>query len=215
MALPNISLGASCSTNNDHIDPGSGRFSGDCGDTGFCSGPTNGTCQPRQCRRDEFPFGFDAGAPLPPLCKDGFYCPDEGSGCKPLLLVGQTCQVDRDEQCAPPPNARDLAGNASRSANGSVCLKSTCACVFRVCCCFACTEPRVDRYANRTLGQPCVLDIATYTDGEYRNIISRHNCRTPRFYCHGEYNMCIPTQRFGEACASAQECRSVGCPAWM
>ena len=60
-----------------------------------------------------------------------------------------------------------------------------------------------------TLGQPCILDIATYTDGTYRNVVLRHNCVTPKFYCHAQHLECVPTQHIGEPCASAQECRSV------
>ena len=129
MAASNATLGSPCSTTNDHIDPGSGQFSGDCSDTSFCSGPVNGTCQPRVCRRDEFPFGYDRGVPLPPLCEAGMYCPDEGNGCRSLLQVGEACQVDRDEQCAPPPNATELASASWRNADGAICLKSTCMCV--------------------------------------------------------------------------------------
>ena len=124
ITLAAISLGDACSTDHDHLDASTGKFASDCDDTAFCSGSTNATCQPRACRRDEFPFGFENATAIPPLCKDGMYCPDEGSGCKALLDVGQPCQSDRDEQCAPPPNWQDLA--SSWNANGSVCLKSSC-----------------------------------------------------------------------------------------
>ncbi|KAI0697841.1 hypothetical protein C8T65DRAFT_743046 [Cerioporus squamosus] len=186
-----VPIGAACSTDHDHLDVVSGKFYSDCDDTAFCSGPTNATCQPRACRRDEFPFGFENATAIPPLCKDGMYCPDEGSGCKALVAAGLSCQVDRDEQCAPPPNWQSIA--SSWNNNGSVCLKSTCT------------------YANMTLGQPCILDVATYADGAHNNTIARHNCQTPRFYCHSGFEVCVPTKALGLPCESNEECQSTTC----
>ncbi|KAH9913953.1 uncharacterized protein BXZ73DRAFT_55192 [Epithele typhae] len=190
-----VALGSYCSTTNNRIDPSSGHFSGECGDTRFCSGPTNGTCQPRLCRRDEFPFGFDRGTVLPPLCKNGTFCPDEGSGCKPLLSVGETCQYDRDDQCAPPTPAKSHVLAGLRNAEEAVCLKAKC------------------MHANGTLGHPCVLDTAMYSDGEFTNTILRHNCQAPMFYCHSTEGVCVPTQKLGLSCTSDQECRSFHCGA--
>ncbi|TBU57785.1 hypothetical protein BD310DRAFT_928703, partial [Dichomitus squalens] len=129
-ASANSTPGIACTTMNDRLDAATGKFTSDCDDASFCSevGGANGTCQPRQCRRDEFPFGF-ANATVPPLCPRGSYCPDEGSGCRPLVAVGQPCQVGRDEQCAPPGNWQDLASGLN--ANGSVCLNSACTYVRR------------------------------------------------------------------------------------
>ncbi|KAI0820742.1 hypothetical protein BC628DRAFT_1395133 [Trametes gibbosa] len=160
-------VGLRCSTTNDRLDSASHKFLSDCGQTTFCTGATNGTCQPRQCRRDEFPFGFTNFTALPPLCQNGTYCPDEGSGCRPLLAVGNACQMDRDDQCSPPPNWQDLASN--QNFNGSLCLKSLCT------------------YANATLGQPCMIDNVTYIDAgpdgqQISNSVARHNCQTPLYY---------------------------------
>ena len=116
-----VQEGGPCSASNDHVDPTTLKFVSQCSDQTFCS---NGTCLPRKCRRDEYPFGYDTGAPIPPLCPSGTFCPDEGSGCKPLVSVGQPCQLNRDEQCAPPPDWQDLA--SSQNVNGSICLHSTC-----------------------------------------------------------------------------------------
>lgn len=200
-----VSVGAACSTDHDRLDAVSGKFSSDCDDTAFCSASTNATCQTRACRRDEFPFGFENASAIPPLCKNGTYCPDEGSGCKALVGVGLPCQVDRDEQCAPPPNWQDIA--SSWNNNGSVCLQSTCTYVI------ASLQPPCslrlilrNRYANMTLGQPCILDVATYSDN---NTIARHNCQTPRFYCHSGYGVCVPTKALGIPCESDEECQSV------
>ncbi|KAI8985566.1 hypothetical protein BD414DRAFT_515365 [Trametes punicea] len=191
-----ISVGGSCSTDNDRLDPASHKFLSDCDETTFCTGAVNGTCQLRQCRRDEFPFGFANVTALPPLCGSGMYCPDEGSGCKPLVAVGGTCQMDRDDQCAAPPNWVDLASN--QNFNGSLCLRSTCL------------------YANMTLGQPCILDDVTYIDvgpdGEqFSNTVTRHNCKAPQFSCDAGLKVCVPTKALGASCSSDQECQSFNC----
>ncbi|KAL7280424.1 hypothetical protein ACG7TL_005352 [Trametes sanguinea] len=190
------SLGAVCSTDNDRLDSASHKFLSDCDDTTFCSASVNGTCQPRLCRRDEFPFGFTNFTSLPPLCQNGTFCPDEGSGCKPLSAVGSACQMDRDDQCAPPPNWADLASN--QNFNGSLCLKSTCT------------------FANMSLGQPCILDGVTYIDlgpnGEqFSNTVTRHSCQTPQLYCDTSLQVCVPTKPLGASCGSDQECRSFNC----
>lgn len=120
-------VGGLCSSKSDHLDLASHKFTSECTDQTFCSRNQNGTCIPRLCRRDEYPFSFNATQPLPPLCDLGTYCPDEGSGCMPLQAVGSSCQFNRDEQCEPPPDWERLA--SSRNFNGSICLQSTCMCV--------------------------------------------------------------------------------------
>lgn len=124
-AIANLSgLGGPCSAIVNRLDPVSFRFLSECSDQTFCSAATNGTCEPRLCRRDEFPFGSNAEQQLPPLCALGTFCPDEGSGCQTLVPAGAPCQLNRDEQCAPPSNWRELA--SSHNFNGSICLRSTC-----------------------------------------------------------------------------------------
>ena len=137
----NVAAGGACSPSDDRLDPSSHIFLSDCTDTTFCAASNtslagntaspaspsnvNGTCQVRRCRRDEFPFGYNEGQPLPPLCGSGTFCPDEGSGCKPLVGPGQACQLNRDDQCAPPPKGwQNLA--SQWNFNGSICLQSTC-----------------------------------------------------------------------------------------
>lgn len=51
-------------------------------------------------------------------------CPDEGDQCLAQIPVGQPCQKDRDDECQPPPNWRDLSGFLN--TNGSMCLNFTC-----------------------------------------------------------------------------------------
>ncbi|KAI0789953.1 hypothetical protein C8Q75DRAFT_793063 [Abortiporus biennis] len=191
-----VNQGGLCTTDNDHLDISSHKFTSDCDDRTFCTSSTNGTCQARQCRRDEFPFGFNLGDVLPPLCGSGSYCPDEGNGCRGLVPVGQSCQLNRDDQCTGPPQWKQLSSN--QNFNGSLCLQSTC------------------WYANATLGQRCINDQTTYTDigpdgQQYTNIITRHNCQTPRFFCHLEALQCVPTKLIGETCNDDQECQTYNC----
>lgn len=189
-----VAQGGSCSINNNRLDSSSRRFLSDCDDETFCTAVANGTCEFRQCRRDEFPFGFRSSETLPPLCSAGQFCPDEGSECKNLAPVGQSCQFNRDDQCMAPNNWADLASN--QNFNGSLCLQSTCV------------------YANASLGQRCMMDTTTYVDlgpdfKTFANTITRHNCRTPQFYCDTDHLQCLPTKPMGLSCRADQECRSV------
>ncbi|GBE88068.1 hypothetical protein SCP_1202970 [Sparassis crispa] len=168
----------------------------------FCSvsGSTgaNGTCQPRRCRRDEFPFGYTPHDPIPPLCSRGSFCPDGGNGCTLLLAVGSPCELNRDDQCAPPPDWQALANN--QNFNGSLCLKSTC------------------MYANVSLGEPCIIDTVTYIDvgpngQQFSNSISRDNCQSPQMYCDSSASQCVPAKTLGAACAADQECETYNCGA--
>lgn len=119
-----VPQGGPCSTDNNRLDISSHRFLSDCTDQTFCDAATNSTCQPRRCRRDEFPFGFQSSTSLPPLCSAEQYCPDEGNGCNDLIPVGEPCQLNRDDQCSPPENWLELGNN--QNFNGSLCLQSTC-----------------------------------------------------------------------------------------
>ena len=70
------------------------------------------------------------------------------------------------------------------------------------------------RYANATLGQRCIIDSVTYIDVgpddlPIGNIISRHNCRTPQFYCDRDALQCFLTKPIGLPCTLDQECQSV------
>lgn len=122
--LGSLVYAQNCSANDNRLDPVTHDFLSDCNFQDFCS--TNNTCIARQCRKDQFPFGYGASVTLPPMCPLGMFCPDEGSGCEALLSVGQTCQLNRDDECAPPPppQLQELAG--SMNFNGSICLQSTC-----------------------------------------------------------------------------------------
>lgn len=127
-----VGLGGSCSTDHDHLDPATHKFMSECTDQTCCSGVKNGSCLARECRRDEFPFGYVGNESPPPQCSWGTFCPDDGSGCKPYASVGQGCEMNRDEQCAPPPNWKFLGGQ--QNFNGSICLRSQCMYVFASTC---------------------------------------------------------------------------------
>ncbi|KZT00938.1 uncharacterized protein LAESUDRAFT_816206 [Laetiporus sulphureus 93-53] len=225
----NVPEGGACSPSNTHLDPSSHKLLSDCSETTFCSSSSSqanittsssttstsstGTCQPRLCRRDEFPFWYyhadesgpsNASAPLltlPPLCPVGRFCPDEGSGCRPLVAPGQPCEMNRDDQCAPPPGSERIALSSERNVNGSICLREIC------------------MYANATLGQACIIDNNTYVDEgpdgrQYINSIARDNCRTtpPQpLYCDGASLQCVPSKPLGAACDADRECESYKC----
>ncbi|KAJ6544975.1 hypothetical protein DFH09DRAFT_927697 [Mycena vulgaris] len=189
-----------CSSNNNHLDPASKNFISDCSDQTFCSGTdvANSTCIPRQCRRDEFPFGFSTGEALPPLCPRGSFCPDEGSGCRPLVPAGRPCELNRDEQCGPPPDWEDLS--STQNFNGSICLRSVC------------------MHANVTLGERCITDNTTYLDigpsgQQVTNTVSRDNCQSPKFYCDPTQPICERTQPINSPCQADQQCTSMNCAA--
>lgn len=122
--------GSPCSTSNNRIDRLSHRFIDDCDDKTFCSASVDGTCIPKRCRTDVFPFGYRDGDVLPPLCDSGSFCPDEGGGCRPLVGFGQPCQLNQDRQCASPPNWEELGSDWN--FNGSLCLGSVCSCVSSI-----------------------------------------------------------------------------------
>jgi hypothetical protein len=120
---PPTALGKACLTTSNRLDPRTRRFTSDCDAQTFCSGNVNGTCISRQCRREECPSGYGTNQTIPVLCPAGSFCPDEGDACRPLVPVGQPCQFNRDDECAPP-NTPELADY--HNFDGSVCLHSIC-----------------------------------------------------------------------------------------
>ncbi|KAL0953224.1 hypothetical protein HGRIS_004477 [Hohenbuehelia grisea] len=152
----------------------------------------DGICTRRLCRRDEFPFGYGPNDALPPLCAPGFFCPDEGSGCQPLVPLGGLCQLGRDEQCALPYPGLPLWNSSS-----VLCLQSICT------------------YANRTSNQPCTSDATTYTafaqDGQLINVtISRDTCVRPAYFC-GASQTCEQTRLLSMPCSADHQCASYNC----
>ncbi|THH11468.1 hypothetical protein EW146_g8029 [Bondarzewia mesenterica] len=192
-------LGRTCTTALDHLDPSTRKFLNDCDDKTFCSAPLNGTCQTRVCRRDAFAFGYEPGEEMPLLCPPGSFCPDEGSGCKAPVEVGEACQFNRDEQCAPSADLEVTRGLADvNNNNGKICLKSTC------------------MYANATLGQSCIYEMTGYTTTEpggqeFINVVVRDNCRTAQFFCNINTNVCEPLRDVAQQCQYHRDCRSYNC----
>lgn len=92
--------GQPCTQANNRLQIGTYQFWSECVTTNFCS--DKGICEPRKCRRDDFPFGYAQDSDsIPDKCDRGQFCPDEGSECQALLPVGSPCQMNRD---GPPSN---------------------------------------------------------------------------------------------------------------
>lgn len=139
-----------CSPKNTKLNPSTHRLISECTPQAFCLGapgsPVNATgqgiCVPRLCRRDPHPFGYghfggsnnppkirvkgklvnNDTISLPPMCMSEEFCPDNGSGCKPRLALGEKCELGRDEQCQAP----QWDGRVPLEYNRAVCLKSKC-----------------------------------------------------------------------------------------
>ncbi|KIK03490.1 hypothetical protein K443DRAFT_676671 [Laccaria amethystina LaAM-08-1] len=192
-----VNKGGACSTKSSRLQAGTNQFWSDCNSVTFCS-DTDGTCVPKRCRKDDFPFGYAQGADLPPKCSKGQFCPDEGSDCQPALAVGSPCQLNRDDECEGPPNFKDLADTSGRGLNfnGSVCLNNQC------------------MWANATLGNACVVEntfyIAYGVSGEFADIVSRGNCRVG-LYCDSVKKVCMTNKVLGAACGADKECDSWNC----
>ncbi|BEJ13514.1 hypothetical protein CspHIS471_0306880 [Cutaneotrichosporon sp. HIS471] len=187
--------GEACDPARNRLDQGTYNFLSDCDPQTYC-GPDN-TCLKRGCRRDIYPYGY-YGTPydqLPSLCKETEFCPDEGSGCLPKSQLGGPCQKDRDDQCQPPPNQKDLASYLN--VNGSICLGFQC------------------YFANVEIGQPCIFDNTWYEgiadDGTtFSYMVSRDNCRK-NTYCDGTTSQCNQKRDKGQGCTANKECKSYNC----
>ncbi|KAI9511827.1 hypothetical protein F5148DRAFT_201581 [Russula earlei] len=192
---PRTALGRTCSVSSNRLDPRTRRFISDCDAQTFCSGTVNGTCAPRRCRREEFPVGYRVNQTMPALCPTGSFCPDEGDACRPLVPVGQPCQFNRDDECAP----SNIPGLADvHNFDGSICLHSVCT------------------YANVTEKQPCIFELSQYPDIAasgmgFLNTIVRDNCQTARFFCDATTQLCEPLRLVGQPCQYHRDCKSYNC----
>ncbi|KAL1412561.1 hypothetical protein Q8F55_000308 [Vanrija albida] len=185
--------GDTCSQANSKLDSSTWALSTDCGANTYCD--ETGHCVPKGCRQDLYPLGYSnySFAQLPPLCPQGQFCPDEGDRCLEQSPFGGPCQKDRDDQCQPPPNSKDLAGYLN--VNGSICLNFT--------------------YSDAQVGQTCVNENTLYTgtndDGvQFAYIVSRDNCRNG-YYCDGSTNQCMKGKNRHQACSGNKECISYNC----
>ncbi|KAL4074119.1 hypothetical protein V8B97DRAFT_747531 [Scleroderma yunnanense] len=188
--------GQSCSSANNRLQIGTYQFYSDCDIQTYCS--SAGICELKGCRRDQFPFGYAQNATLPPKCPSDQFCPDEGDACQPLLAVGSPCQLNRDDQCEPPPNTGELVDTIyyGRNVNGAICLNNVC------------------MWANVTVGQPCEVENTAYIAytgmSEYIDVVSRGNCQVG-LYCDSQQLMCMQMKDVGEACDGDKECSSFNC----
>lgn len=190
-----VAEGGQCSQANNRLDGATGNFVTDCDHQTFCD--ETGICRNKTCRQDEYPLGYNevAYADLPPLCPQGEFCPDEGSGCMTQVGTGQGCQLDRDNQCSPPPAELRLAGELN--TNGSICLNFVC------------------YWSNVTLGQDCIFENKAYSafdndGGSFGYVFSRDNCANG-LYCDGTTMKCNHDKKIGEACTGNKECQSYWC----
>jgi hypothetical protein len=209
-----VPLGGLCASSTNHLDPNTQSLLTQCTEHTFCTHPTNGTCAARLCRRDEFPFGYMQGDQAPPLCPKGSFCPDEGSGCQETVGAGMRCQFERDEQCAPPVDWEELG--SAMDFNGSICLKGVCMWVYCLSRFFLLMVTSY-RYANVTLGQPCVIDDTAYNvtdaNGQWSaTVVTRDNCRTPTSYCETGSMVCESSKALGVPCLADHECGMVCMP---
>ncbi|WWD17203.1 hypothetical protein CI109_101641 [Kwoniella shandongensis] len=190
-----------CNVTNNHLDADTKDFITDCDSFGFCS--INGTCLPRQCRQDEYLMTslLDPTHVIPPLCPTGSFCPDDASGCLPLVELGGVCQLNRDDECAPPPNGAVLilpSPYDEPQGDGSICLLGTC------------------MWTNASLGSSCVTETITYVGYDlsgmsYTNTVIRDNCIEGQGYCDLTANQCFALATLGVGCKSDRECQSFNC----
>ncbi|KZP34306.1 hypothetical protein FIBSPDRAFT_771818, partial [Athelia psychrophila] len=194
-----LTKGQNCSVGENRLQVGNYAFYSMCDTHTFCNG-TSGVCEVKGCRKDQFPYGYNHTLtdPPPPLCLKGEFCPDEGDACQPQMEVSSPCQLNRDDQCAPPPNYADLADRTpyGLNKNGSVCLNGQC------------------MWANATLGTACAVENTPYigysADSEFIYIVSRHNC-IGGTYCDSQNLVCVRNNQFGESCTADKECETYNC----
>ncbi|KAF7965807.1 hypothetical protein HWV62_22854 [Athelia sp. TMB] len=203
----NLTKGENCSIGENRLQIGNYEFFDMCDTHTFCNG-TSGTCDVKGCRKDQWPYGYNSSYanPPPPLCTSGQFCPDEEDACQPQLEVGSPCQLNRDDpvhdlapdECAPPPNWKQLADQTpyGLNKNGSVCLNGQC------------------MWANVTAGSTCVVENTPYigyaSNTEFIYIVSRHNCMNG-FYCDSSQLVCVKTNLEGQSCGSDKECATFNC----
>ncbi|WWC89241.1 uncharacterized protein L201_004160 [Kwoniella dendrophila CBS 6074] len=194
-------LYGSCDVKNNHLDVNTKAFITDCDSFGYCS--INGTCLPRQCRRDEYILSslLNTDIPVPPLCPSGTFCPDDASACLPLVEVDGQCELNRDDECASPPQGMVLVvpnPYDEIEGDGSLCLLGKC------------------MWANATLGQTCITESTTYIGYDpsgmsFTNTVIRDNCIEGQGYCDTNSNTCFPLLNLHQSCSTDRQCQSFNC----
>jgi len=193
----NVTRGQNCSVAHNRLQAGTYQFWSDCDTVTFCN--SSGLCDLKKCRKDDYPFGYAQDSDsIPPKCPKGQFCPDEEDACQPQLAVGSPCQLNRDDQCQPPPNFAQLADNTVHGLNfnGSVCLNNVC------------------MYANVTLGLACAVENTPYIGyagtNEFIDIVSRGNCANG-MYCDSQQKVCVQAKTLSTACNADKECSTYNC----
>ncbi|KEP51173.1 putative Gtr1/RagA G motif protein [Rhizoctonia solani 123E] len=186
--------GESCDPSRNRLSAETRKFSSDCDAMTYCS--TEGVCQPKGCRRDEFPFGYAPDVTIPPMCPRDQFCPDEEDMCLPAMSPGSICQLNRDDQCQPPSDRPEL-DDGYLTNRGATCFKYTC------------------QYANITLGQSCEVENTVYVGyasggRQFHNIISRDRC-APKLWCNAQSGVCEPKTPLGAACLAHKQCETYTC----
>ncbi|ORX43198.1 hypothetical protein DM01DRAFT_1313141 [Hesseltinella vesiculosa] len=65
----------------------------------YCE-PSTSTCQNVGCANTDYIKGWNPATPFPTRCQNGTFCPDNNSKCTPVVQVGGTCEMQRDDECA-------------------------------------------------------------------------------------------------------------------
>ncbi|KAG9087750.1 hypothetical protein FS749_002678 [Ceratobasidium sp. UAMH 11750] len=190
---PRATTGQPCDQARNRLNAETKRFSSDCDDQNYCA--ADGTCKLKGCRRDEFPFGYRDPNTFPPMCPSGQFCPDEGDQCLDIMPLSSTCQLNRDDQCAPPPDSTGLESEMTN--HGAMCFQFSC------------------QYANITLGQPCLVENTVYIGysggGQQNiNIVSRDRCAVG-LWCNAQTSVCEPTVSLGQSCSAHKQCDTYTC----
>ncbi|KAI7865180.1 hypothetical protein BDF14DRAFT_1875670 [Spinellus fusiger] len=147
----------------------------------YCNPITN-TCSNKGCTNADYLKGWDVLLrKMPDRCTSTTYCPDNNSQCRPLLPVGASCELQRDDEC---------------TGNLGICLNSTC---------FIKGAP-----LNGNCGSERTTYIS-YNAGGFaiEQTIVRDNC-TLGTYC-GDISACIPSKPIQESCSQDRECLSGTC----
>ncbi|OBZ67247.1 hypothetical protein A0H81_12973 [Grifola frondosa] len=181
-----VQYGQACNLAHQKLQEGTYQFQSDCDAMNFCN--SSSLCDHKGCRKDDFPFGYDVEATLPPKCPTGSFCPDEQDACQPVLAVGSACQFNRDDECQGPPDFKELADHTGfgLNVNGSVCLNNIC------------------MWSNVTVGLQCVVQNIAYIAygkaGEFADIVSRSDCTAD-----ASKLVCMQTKAINAACDADKE----------
>ncbi|PWN91001.1 hypothetical protein FA10DRAFT_286670 [Acaromyces ingoldii] len=211
------SLGAPCDPRRSVLDQLTHCFRSDCGPREWCrplAAPlqappakeaggggggkeveSSGSCVPKGCRRDEYPWGYHGveTADLPRMCDDGLtYCPNDESVCLPHIALGDACELNRDDSCAPPSDSS---------------YNTTTLCLLQIC-----------RLAASPLAAVCQLEHTQYLgyDGHSPQpvveVVTRDDCQAG-LYCAAEQTppVCVRQRAVGDACARNRECLTFNC----